>query len=802
MQLNVEQKRLVEAKPNGHALIKGVAGSGKTTIAIHRIPFLLNHYCYENDDKVLMVTYNKTLVEYMHFLYENVEKESLNYYTIFNQKEEGLEITTIDSLIFKYFKQRCSRKDIKLEILTDKNVIFRYLHESIREIQSKFLDVDLVKSENARFLLEEIDWMKACNYLKLEQYQNADRLGRMSYQSGDNPLKLRKNSDVREAIFELMKTYTKKIREKGFVDFKDIALIALEEVNENIKEKYTHIIVDEAQDLTKVQFDIVRKIYKEKRYSSIYFIADTAQSIYSHAWIVNGRSFSSIGFDMTGRSSSLTKNYRTTTQIAQAAYSLIEGDSYIIENENFVKPSLIDRQSSYPVFVRYKKRNDEVKSLIKKIKSLSNEYKYNEIAVITKFNSHLNYVEGELNRSSIETSRISSNNADFMSDSVKLLTIHSVKGLEFKVVFIIGINQGVIPYLKNMDEEEKIIQESNERRLFYVGLTRARELLYLSSFGVVSPFINDINSNYLQLTKNALFKKYHKIRTENYLFLDKINPYNSKESVRQWLINQLINEYNYTKEQFDIDYKLQDVVIDLVIKNKNRIETLCLINPYFKGIEDLYSKLKTLSNDGNIFKQAIITDGNQIKMYNNRIDKIEDIIRSSTEEAHESMERYKFMSFTDRLNAVIVRDYYIPSEITVLAENTETTFTQSETISLSIYGQIAAGEPIDINQEIDTFYLPKDFNISSETFMLQVKGDSMIGADICDGDIVVVNKQSSAKNWDIVVAVINDTVTLKRLSKMGDLVALISENPDYEAISLEEKQLIIMGVVTGVIKRV
>lgn len=50
MQLNVEQKRIILNKPSGHSLIKGVAGSGKTTVAVHRIPFLMNNYCIGSDD--------------------------------------------------------------------------------------------------------------------------------------------------------------------------------------------------------------------------------------------------------------------------------------------------------------------------------------------------------------------------------------------------------------------------------------------------------------------------------------------------------------------------------------------------------------------------------------------------------------------------------------------------------------------------------------------------------------------------------------------------------------------------------
>ncbi len=87
-----------------------------------------------------------------------------------------------------------------------------------------------------------------------------------------------------------------------------------------------------------------------KDYSSILFVADTAQSIYDASWLIKGRSFTSIGLDMTGKSNSLAKNYRTATQIAEAAYSLNQGDGEIMGDDNFVKPSLIDKQGTYPVF--------------------------------------------------------------------------------------------------------------------------------------------------------------------------------------------------------------------------------------------------------------------------------------------------------------------------------------------------------------------------------------------------------------------------------------------------------------------
>lgn len=73
MQLNVEQKRIIQSKPNGHSSIKGVAGSGKTTVYVNKMPLLLKHYCPSEDARVLMVTYNKSLQKYVSFIYYNVK---------------------------------------------------------------------------------------------------------------------------------------------------------------------------------------------------------------------------------------------------------------------------------------------------------------------------------------------------------------------------------------------------------------------------------------------------------------------------------------------------------------------------------------------------------------------------------------------------------------------------------------------------------------------------------------------------------------------------------------------------------
>ncbi|WP_052463309.1 UvrD-helicase domain-containing protein [Clostridium botulinum] len=106
MQLNVEQKRIIQSKPNGRSLIKGVAGSGKTTVAVNKMPLLLRHYCPSEDDRVLMATYNKSLQKYVSFIYDNVKDDINDQINIFDEDNSNkLYIKTIDSIMFKYFNQ-------------------------------------------------------------------------------------------------------------------------------------------------------------------------------------------------------------------------------------------------------------------------------------------------------------------------------------------------------------------------------------------------------------------------------------------------------------------------------------------------------------------------------------------------------------------------------------------------------------------------------------------------------------------------------------------------------------------------
>jgi repressor LexA len=119
---------------------------------------------------------------------------------------------------------------------------------------------------------------------------------------------------------------------------------------------------------------------------------------------------------------------------------------------------------------------------------------------------------------------------------------------------------------------------------------------------------------------------------------------------------------------------------------------------------------------------------------------------------------------------------------------------------LPVVGRVAAGEPLLAEQNVEEFLTLPDFLAADrESFVLRVKGDSMIRAGILDGDLVVVRRQDQAANGEIVVALLDDEATLKRFFLEKDHVRLQPENDTLEPIFAKEPR--ILGKVTGVMRK-
>lgn len=123
----------------------------------------------------------------------------------------------------------------------------------------------------------------------------------------------------------------------------------------------------------------------------------------------------------------------------------------------------------------------------------------------------------------------------------------------------------------------------------------------------------------------------------------------------------------------------------------------------------------------------------------------------------------------------------------------------SDYLEVPVIGQVAAGQPVLAVENIErTFPLPMEFAKNRDVFMLRVKGDSMINIGILDGDYVIVRREETASNGDIVVALVDDSATVKRFYKEDGYFRLQPENDYMEPILVTE--LKILGKVAGLFR--
>jgi len=121
-----------------------------------------------------------------------------------------------------------------------------------------------------------------------------------------------------------------------------------------------------------------------------------------------------------------------------------------------------------------------------------------------------------------------------------------------------------------------------------------------------------------------------------------------------------------------------------------------------------------------------------------------------------------------------------------------------------ILGRVAAGRPVLSEQNFDgTSVVPQEWVNGDEAFLLTVQGESMIGAHILPGDRALVRRQATAENGDIIVALLNDEATVKRILFRPDAIVLQPENPDMVPIVVKkgERQFQILGKVIGIMRR-
>lgn len=486
--LQGEQKRVLFLQVTEPIQIKGVAGSGKTTVALYRAKHLLDTQSNLFEEaKVAIFTYNKTLVKYIDAITPLIPGGYRSDTEIIDTTvPKGLNVfvTSFHKWAYHFIDQN----GYPLSKIVDGRRIFKTINNNeqnnaIVEIKNKYANQS-ISQKSIDFFLEEISWIKGKVFLTSEEYFEAKRTGRGT---GDRVTK----SD-KEVIWKIFTDYNNWLRDKDLVDFDDYALLCLKIIddNPNFKKPFTHIIVDEAQDLSKAQILVISKLVSDET-KSISIIADAAQRIYK-----SGFTWSEVGLNVKGgRTIEFKTNYRNTIPIAKAAISLLSKET---ENDDFTEVKQARRGGTKPRIGYFSNWENQAAYIIKELNNLKDSNHLASTVVLHRNNSGINRISTFLQSKGFDTQiLIKTDDIDFNSSSIKVCTLSSVKGLEFDNVFIIDLNENVIPYPQGISDTDDQFHISTERRLLYTSMTRARENLYLLSSGNPTRYLSEIDADLL-----------------------------------------------------------------------------------------------------------------------------------------------------------------------------------------------------------------------------------------------------------------------------------------------------------------
>ncbi len=471
--LHPTQQRLVDMEANGPVRVLGGAGTGKTVVAMHRAKRLAQEA--GDGEVVLFTTFTRNLAaDIQENLAKICSKDTL----------AKVEVVNLDQWVTGFLRKHGYEFEI------DYGARSRPLWEDALNLAPPELAVP------PSFYREEWEQViQPHGITALRDYLRVSRVGR------GQPLS-RKD---RKAAWPVFEEYRAQLTEHGLKEREDAlrdARLLLEREGDVLP--YVAVVVDEAQDMGMQAFRLLRQMIPGgDRKNDLFIVGDAHQRIYRHR-VVLGH----CGVNIVGRGRKLRINYRTTEENRRWAVGLLEGlrvddlDGGLDEQSGY--KSLL--RGEHPDVRAFDTFGDEVQFLAERLRALSGD---GEVAdgnadaphdalrascVVARTHDLLKKYEGALEATGIGTYAVRRKEADDRNrPGLRLATMHRVKGLEFDHVFIVGVNEGVVPLDAASDEASDAVaereQEEMERALLYVAATRAKRGVTVTSHGGQSRFL-------------------------------------------------------------------------------------------------------------------------------------------------------------------------------------------------------------------------------------------------------------------------------------------------------------------------
>lgn len=454
LRLDEDQEKLTRWALTGPTMVRGGAGTGKSTVALYRVKEVLERPGSTGQETVLFATYTAALTAVTKQLLEQM---------LTPEQLARVKVATCDQIARGIVA--AGRKVESPESSTEglrrlAKLRASFVPNAPDAFQRKVRERGLARLSD-RYLLEEIEWILEGRGLKtLEEYQEAPRPGRgLAFGAG-----------LREAVWELAQKFLTGAPER----WPSLRREALERVAaKKWKQHWDYVFVDEAQDLSPVALSLMAEVCRSAE--GLFFAADSKQSLYSrnYTW-----SSAHPRLQFKGRTAHLKRNYRSTAEIDRAAFVVLEPE----DDETF-EPSASVHEGPLPVLLTGTSPESEPVWIARFVRQMSRHLHLpsSASAVLVPTHDVGRQLAEALVAEGIDARYYGGRDLDLKSSSVKVLTLHSAKGLEFPIVAVCGFWPGTYPVRGDFDDDDLYAERMrNERRLLYVGLTRAMRGLLLS----------------------------------------------------------------------------------------------------------------------------------------------------------------------------------------------------------------------------------------------------------------------------------------------------------------------------------
>jgi superfamily I DNA/RNA helicase len=438
------QREVVALDPLGHYVVLGTAGSGKTTMAIHRAAFLANDIA-EHVGTTLLVTFNRALVTYLNYL----KPPELG----------GVEVRTYGHFARGYLN---GRGLMSPNAIATPRQRARFVAEALDAVRAEAGDQALLRRP-LDFFLGEIQWINQQGVDERAAYVDADRVGRAE---------ARLQRRQRPLMFDIYEAYVR-LRSEGGTDYDwdDVASATLRAFEDDDGDRYyRHVVIDEGQDFSPQMIRSLAAAIPDD--GSLTLFGDVAQQIYGRRL-----TWSDAGLDVGANDVwRFERNYRNSPQIAALGLAIAEMPYYAGEPD-MVAPTEFAADGPKPTLVCFESAADETRFVIEQARLAAES---GSVAVLLR----THHDENPFHAAFRGTQRIHPELGAWNPGAgISYGTVHSAKGLEFDTVILPRLGSGDWPEPEVIAAHGPEEAASTDGRLLYVGVTRARQGLILTCSG-------------------------------------------------------------------------------------------------------------------------------------------------------------------------------------------------------------------------------------------------------------------------------------------------------------------------------